>query len=252
MSKSIYSGNYTRAFLSKRVSPSDSIEQTFYSESIEVGEGEGCYIYSFKENKLIFSKGMDTFFNVSPEEINIVFLNSVYQEDFTKFVNEYYDRLLLYLYNNNENIKDFSSNLIVKAKGLESSILVNIRILKTDANGNLVSIIGKIKKVDEVRTTNVVQYSLKGISDTNFTDKINFDLDHKLCISEINIDLLELMDAGKSQKEISESLTINEEELTKRISQLLNRFEVNSNEELIKFAKNNFIIPSQFEAFNFN
>ena len=60
MALSKYTGNYTKAFLSTDVSPSDSIEHTYYNNLIEVGENEACYIYSFKENrKSLMSSGLE-------------------------------------------------------------------------------------------------------------------------------------------------------------------------------------------------
>ena len=250
MSKSIYSGNYTKAFLSTKVSPSDSIEQSFYNELIEVGEGEGCYIYSFKENKLIFSKGLDVMFGIVTEEVNMVLLNSIYEKEFTVFVDEYYDRLLLYLYNNNKQLKDFSSSIIIKVKDYEFPVYVNIKVLKTDANGNLVSIIGIVKRMAELKTTNVVQYSLKGVADQNFTDKVNFGLDHNLCISEDNIKLIELIEKDETKETISKTLSTSTESIQNRLKDLYRRFNVNSEKDLVEFAKTNFIIPNQFEIFN--
>ena len=86
MGKSIYSGNYTKAFLSTKVSSADSIEQSYYNDSIEVSEGEGCYIYSFKENKLMFSKGIDKCLELISENL------STSTESIQKSIDELYRR----------------------------------------------------------------------------------------------------------------------------------------------------------------
>lgn len=247
MKKSKYSGNYTKAFLSSDVSPLDSIEQTYYSNTIKLEENEAGYIYSFKDNKLIFSKGMDSLFGVDIKDVNILWLNEIYHSDFQSFVNEYHDRLLLYLYNHNQNLTGFLSRIIIKTSLFETPLMLTIKVLKTDEGGNLISILGIVKKSELFKTSKVVQYSLDGIEDEHFMNKINFSLDFEQCISEKNIELLELLESKMSKSEIALKLGLNEIEISIRISNLKKRFEISSRQELIEFAVKNNLIPNQFK-----
>lgn len=250
MALSKYTGNYTKAFLSTDVSPSNSIEHTYYNNLIEVGENEACYIYSFKENKLIFTKQIDALFGIPKESLNMVLLNSIFEKDFNLFFKEFHDRLLLYLYNNKDHIQSFSCSYITRIKKFKFPILVNLKFLKTDDSGNLVSIIGRIKRHENLKTTKVIQYSLNGDFEEKFTNRINFGIDHSLCISEKNINLLEILESDKSLDKASETLSITKEEISRRISQLNDRYDLKSLDELLEFSKANFLIPNQFKIFN--
>ncbi len=221
MALSKYTGNYTKAFLSTDVSPSDSIEHTYYNNLIEVGENEACYIYSFKENKLIFTKQIDALFGIPKESLNMVLLNSIFEKDFNLFFKEFHDRLLLYLYNNKDHIQSFSCSYITR-----------------------------IKRHENLKTTKVIQYSLNGDFEEKFTNRINFGIDHSLCISEKNINLLEILESDKSLDKASETLSITKEEISRRISQLNDRYDLKSLDELLEFSKANFLIPNQFKIFN--
>ncbi len=249
MSKSKFSGNYTKAFLSKKVSSADSAEQLHYDKTIDIKENEATYIYSFKENKLVFSKGLESLHNIKSEEINIFFIRNLIAEHFLNFSNEYHDRLLLHIYNN-KNIENFSTNIILNYNTFDTPVLLNIKVFETDDNGNLLSVISKAIKSEKLKTTKVVQYSLNGSFQEEFNNEINFNLDHKLCISEKNIELIELLEKGKSVEDIATLLSVPVDSIMVRISNLFKRFDVTNNKDLIQFAKTNFLIPNQFKIFS--
>ena len=250
MSISKYSGNYTKAFLSEKKSSDSSIEATFVDKTIHREKNEAVHIYSFKENKLIYAKGFKEILGLEENEINILNLNSLVTEVFKQFLNEYHDRALLYLYNNNENLDTLSSSVILKVFGLDYPLFLNIKVFKTDDNGNLISIIGRIKFAESLKTTEVVQYDLSGNFDKDFLFKMNHNLDFKSRISKTEITILENIEKELSITEIAKKHTIGVEELETIIENIHSRFGTKSNEELINFALKNHLLPNQFNLFN--
>jgi DNA-binding CsgD family transcriptional regulator len=244
-----YTGKYTQAFLSDKKMKANSIEADFFNKKIEVKPNEALYIYSFKGNKMLFTKGFEAVLNKKDNDISIVDLNSMHTPHFEEFMYEFNDRLLLFLYNNNENIETFSSNVIIKIKGVDTALMLNTKVYKTDENGNLISIIGRNTLDKKLNTTDVIQYSLIGDFKEDFLDTINNDLNFTRCISLFNIKIISLFEEGKQSNEVSKILNISEEKINTNIEKLLKRFELLNLNELIEFSKSNCLIPSQFDNY---
>lgn len=244
-----YTGKYTQAFLSDSTVRAESIETDYFNNIIDLKPNEAVYIYSFKGNKLLFVKGFEKLLNIKDEELSIIELNSHYTTDFKSFIDEYHDRLLLFLYNNNQNIESFSSHAILKVKDSDIPFMLNIKVHKTDNNGNLVSIIGRCTFDPNIRTSDIVQYSLKGDFDPDFLNTINNKLHYKKCISLENIKLIELLDSETKLEEISSKLELSEDSIKIKIDNLIEKFNLKNKAELISFAKDNHLIPNQFLNF---
>lgn len=240
-----FTGNYVRAFLSDDSSSEESLERSFFEKLIERQEDEAVYIYSFKENKLQYASGCNTIFGIDDSEVNIILLNELYKKEFAEFTNEYHDRILLYAYNNNKNLYTFSSKVIVKVKNFETPLLLHIKILKTDQNGNLVSIIGRIKKSKTIQITEIVQYGFEGDLDPDFLFKINHKLDFKNCVSHKMIEILEGIKKNKSIKQIAKSVGYKESTVENLIASFKKNFELKSEKEILDFAEKNYLLPSQ-------
>ena len=136
MSKSKFSGDYTKAFLSKDRSKEGSKDTIYFDKTLEIAENEAVNVFSFKENKLLFAKGFEKLLGRELEEIDILQLNSLYDTVFKEFTNEYHDRMLLYLHTNNKNLESLSSTIIVKAQGIDTPFILNVKVYETDENGN--------------------------------------------------------------------------------------------------------------------
>ena len=244
-----FTGKYTRAFLTDKKMKEESIEYDYYNNQIDLKDNEAAYVFSFKGNKLVFAKGFEKIFKVQKNNLSILDLNTLFTDYFESFINEYHDRLLLYLYNNNENIETFASHTIIKVKPIPQPILLTTKVFKTDDNGNLLSVIGMNTFDPDLKTTDVIQYSLSGDIKPDFMDNINQNLDFKMCISHYNIKIIEELEMKKSSSEIATQLNISEEKLATILNNLLVKFELKDNQELIEFAKKNYLIPNQFDKY---
>ena len=122
-----YNGKYTQAFLSDAKIKKDSIENKLLDELIKVEKDEVVWIYSLKGNKLLFVKGFEIL-NLKDEDFTSNNLNSMFTQYFQEFINEYHDRILLFLYTNI--IEYFSSSVIIKIKEIETSAILNIKIYR--------------------------------------------------------------------------------------------------------------------------
>lgn len=243
-----YTGKYTQAFLSDKISK-DSSNTDFYKERIEVKNNEAVYVYSFKGNKMVFTKGFEKITNKKDDEISILELNNLFSPHFENFINEYHDRILLFLHTNNEKNETFSSHVIIKINNFDYPVILNIKVFETDDNGNLISIIGTTTIEKRLKTSDIVQYGFKGDFNPEFVEEINNDLEFNQCVSSFNIKIIELLELKKSYTDISNKLNISEEKIKNNLNKLLKRFELKNIKELIEFAKNNYLIPNQFDKY---
>lgn len=166
---------------------------------------------------------------------------------FQKFINEYHDRILLFLYTNN--IKSCSSSVIIKIKEIETPAMFNIKIYKTDDNGNLISFIGRSKLDKSLKTADIIQYSFQGDVENDFLEEMNQKLNFNNCISLYNIKLIELLEAKKEISEIAILLNTPVEKINQNLQGLYKRFSLTGESELVKFGKDNHLIPNQFDKY---
>jgi hypothetical protein len=241
-----YNGKYTQAFLSDAKIKKDSIENKLLDELIKIEEDEVVWIYSLKGNKLLFAKGFEIL-NLKDEDITSNYLNSMFTQYFQEFINEYNDRILLFLYTNT--IEYFSSSVIIKIKEIETSAILNIKIYQTDNNGNIISFIGRSKIDNDLKTTDIVQYSFQGDVENEFLEEINQNLNFNNCISLENIKLIEFLEKKKENSEISNLLNIPIEKINQNLLRLYKRFNLKDENELVKFGKDNYLIPNQFDKY---
>ncbi len=247
MSKSKYTGKYTDAFLSEDVSDYSSILKKNLDKRLEIKNNEAVYIYSFKEKKMIFSQGFESVLNKKDDEINLKVLNSEYDELSKIFVNEYHDRALLYLHQNNLKLTSFSSRVIVKCLGIKEPLSLKIQVFKTNKKGNLDSIIGRVIKNKNLRYSDIIQYSFDGDFEEEFLFQMNHQLDFDLCISSKEIKIIELIKSLKTHQEIGRSIQYPTQKINDVIQILLLRFSLKSESDLVKFAERKMLIPNQFE-----
>jgi hypothetical protein len=241
-----YNGKYTQAFLSDAKIKKDSIENKLLDELIKVEKDEVVWIYSLKGNKLLFVKGFEIL-NLKDEDFTSNNLNSMFTQYFQEFINEYHDRILLFLYTNI--IEYFSSSVIIKIKEIETSAILNIKIYQTDNNGNIISFIGRSKIDKDLKTTDIVQYSFKGDVENEFLEEINQNLNFNNCISLEDIKLIEFLEKKKENSEISNLLNIPIEKINQNFLMLYKKFDLKDENELVKFGKDNNLIPSQFDKY---
>lgn len=250
MKKSNYTGKYTDAFLTEDVSSYDSHFDENFKKYLTLKENEAVYVYSFKENKLLFTKGFENVLEVESRAVNMQFLNSEYDELAKEFVNEYHDRALLYLYNNNHKLKTFSSSVVIKTNRVETPLLLNIQVLNTDSKGNLISIIGRVLRDPNLIYGDIIQYNLNGDLEGDFLFQMNHKLDFQKRISLREIKIIEDLEMDIPTEEIGKKIGYANHRIEEIIKLMLERFSVKTTKDLIEFAKNKQLIPNQFKNYH--
>ena len=244
-----FTGDYVNAFISDESSSQDSIERVFFEKTIDKKPGEAVYVFSFKENKLQYASGFEEIFGIKDSEVNLLMLNKLYTDDFVEFTNEYHDRILLFAYNNNNNLETFSSKEIIKIKGFDLALTLHIEILKTDENGNLVSIIGRINPNENIQISEIVQYAFEGDFDLDVLYKINHRLNYKNCVSHKMIKIIDGINKGKNSKQIARTVGYKVNIVEELIEAFKAKFNLKSESELIQFAKEKHLVPDQFRLY---
>ena len=94
-----------------------------------------------------------------------------------------------------------------------------------------------------------VQYSFQGDVENEFLEEINQNLNFNNCISLENIKLIEFLEKKKENSEISNLLNIPIEKINQNLLRLYKRFNLKDENELVKFGKDNYLIPNQFDKY---
>ncbi|MGB1041645.1 MAG: hypothetical protein ACPGVD_12280, partial [Flavobacteriales bacterium] len=157
-----FSGDYLNAFLSDAYFQEDPEQVKTLDKKIKVKKNELAYVYSFKESKLLYLKGFDTVLGINHADLNIKKIHSLFRENYVEFFKEFHDRVLLYFHNNNNSIESIGCNALVLLKDIDTPINHSVRVFETDDNGNLVSVIIRMKLNESLNIGDIIQYSITG------------------------------------------------------------------------------------------
>ena len=242
-----FSGDYLNAFLSDAYFKEDTESIKINDKKIKVSKNELAYVYSFKEGKLTYLKGFDTILGLNHTDINIKKIHFLFRENYIEFFKEFHDRVLLYFHNNNNNIESIGCNALVLLKNIETPVNHSVRVFETDNNGNLVSVIIRMKLNEKLKIGDIIQYCITGEIHEKALKEEKYFLNYKKCISKREAEIIEsFIDKEKSNKIFSKVL-LKPEEFVVVLENLIIRFGLQTKAELIEFAKENYLIPSQFK-----
>lgn len=250
MKEEEYTGDYTKAFVSETPMENNSSVAKSIKKNLKIELNEAVYIYSFKENKMIFVQGFKELFGIEDEKLNMTDMIELHTNEVSIFLNEINDKTLHQIHHKT-NYQDVKTLMIInvfnKITKQSIPVLRSIYIYESNENGNLISIIARYKKDDNLKTSNIIPYGVvsKKIKD-DFLIDINFNLNYKNAVSIYEIKIIELLEKEYNHLEIQEKLEYSEKELKKIISNLFLRFKTYSKSELINFAKKNYFLPNPF------
>lgn len=237
-------GKYTK----ERVSdiPLDITTETynFYKATIPKFVGEALYIYSFKENKMLYAHGWEELLGYKDEEITMLKIVSCTSPRHFQFSNELNDKALQFLKTKNEELEKYSFTLELEKINQNGEIVPlfsRVGVFKS-ANGNVEEIIGVSQVIKSLKHSNVMQYAAYGPDTSDFEETLNKELFDHFAISRKEKEALSLAAEGLAFKEIAYKLNVSQSAIEKRIIPLYKRFKVKSLPHLISFAHTNHIL----------
>ncbi|WP_010136733.1 helix-turn-helix domain-containing protein [Ochrovirga pacifica] len=237
-------GSHTKSLVTNI--PVDQEHPTYkhYKETLPSFPNQAVYIYSFKENRMVYAQGWEEILGYSDDEITMLTIVTITTPRFLKFSAELNDKAMMFLANQTENLEEYSFTLElekVHKNGTIVPLFSRVGIHKAD-NGQIEEIIGYSEVIKTLKLGDVMQYAAYGPKVNEFEAALNQELFQHYAISRKEREALILAAKGYAFKEIAEELGVSQSAIEKRIIPLYRRFNVKSLPHLIGFAYQNNIL----------
>ncbi|HKG05532.1 MAG TPA: LuxR C-terminal-related transcriptional regulator [Pedobacter sp.] len=238
-------GDYSRTFITDTPADLTTEKALFYKKTIPTFPEEAIYIYSFKENKMIYASGWTEVLGYEDDEINMLAIVNMSAPGFAPFSHDLNDKALKFIHGKSEDLEAYSFTIELKKihkNGTEVPIVARVGILNSE-NGKIESILGRFQVNRNLIFGKVMRYAAYGPEKEKFEEELNKILFYHLAISNKEKEALSLVAKGYSFKEIAHELSVSHSAIEKRIIPLYKRFDVKSLTHLVSFAYDNNILP---------
>lgn len=238
-------GDYSKNFITAVPADLESEQAQYFRQTIPKFPEEAIYIYSFKENRMIFARGWEEVVGYQDDEINMLAIVNMSAPEFAPFSHDLNDKALQFIHKKTENLEDYSFTIELKKihkDGTLVPIIVRVGVFSSN-NGHIESIIGRFQINRSLIFGRVMRYAAYGPEKEKFEEELNKVLFKHLAISNKEKEALSLVAKGYSFKEIAHELKVSHSAIEKRIIPLYKRFDVKSLTHLVSFAYDNFILP---------
>ena len=238
-------GDYSRNFITAVPADLESEQAKYFRQTIPKFPEEAVYIYSFKENRMIFARGWEEVVGYQDDEINMLAIVNMSAPEYAPFSHDLNDKALQFIHRKTENLEEYSFTIELKKIHKDGSlvpIIVRVRVFSSE-NGHIESIIGRFQINRSLIFGRVMRYAAYGPEKEKFEEELNKVLFSHLAISNKEKEALSLVAKGYSFKEIAHELKVSHSAIEKRIIPLYKRFDVKSLTHLVSFAYDNFILP---------
>jgi DNA-binding CsgD family transcriptional regulator len=216
-----------------------------YKKTIPRFPEEAVYIYSFKENRMIYADGWMEVLGYRDDEISMLAIVNASAPAFAPFSNELNDKALRFIMDKREQLDKYSFSIELKKihkNGSEVPVVARVGVYGVE-NGRVVSIIGNFRVNRSITFGKVMRYAAYGPEKNEFEEELNKTLFYHLAISDKEKQAVALAAKGLSFKQIAKNLGISVSAVDKRIIPLYKRFGVHSLSHLISFCYDNHILP---------
>ena len=238
-------GDYSRNFITEVPANLEEEQAQYFRQTIPKFPEEAVYIYSFKENRMIFARGWEEVVGYKDDEINMLAIVNMSAPEYAPFSHDLNDKALQFIHKKTENLEDYSFTIELKKIHKDGSlvpIIARVGVFKSE-NGHIESIIGRFQINRSLIFGRVMRYAAYGPEKEKFEEELNKVLFSHLAISNKEKEALSLVAKGYSFKEIAHELKVSHSAIEKRIIPLYKRFDVKSLTHLVSFAYDNFILP---------
>lgn len=238
-------GDYARTFITDIPADLESKEALFFKQTIPRFPEEAIYIYSFKQNRMIFASGWEDVVGYKDNEINMLAIVNMSAPEFAPFSHDLNDKALKFIHSKTKKLEEYSFTIELKKvhkNGNEVPIVARVGVFDSE-NGEVSSIIGRFQINRNLIFGKVMRYAAYGPEKEKFEEELNKILFYHLAISNKEKEALSLVAKGYSFKEIANELNVSHSAIEKRIIPLYKRFNVKSLTHLVSFAYDNNILP---------
>jgi len=216
----------------------------YYKKTLPHFGGEAIYVYSFKENRMVYAHGWLELLGYKDDEIGLLKIVNSTSPRFKDFSNELNNKGLKFLHNLNEEVEKYSFTLEtekIHKEGHIVSVFSRVGVLKA-ANGRIEELIGVSQVIENIKHGEIMQFAAYGPDKSGFEETLSKELFTYYVISRKEKEALKLAAEGLAFKEIAKKLNVSASAIEKRIIPMYKRFNVHSLSHLISFAHTNHIL----------
>ncbi|WP_276089942.1 LuxR C-terminal-related transcriptional regulator [Pedobacter sp. JY14-1] len=238
-------GDYSRMFITDIPADLESEQAQYFKRTIPKFPEEAIYIYSFKENRMVFASGWEEVVGYRDDEINMLAIVNMSAPEFAPFSHDLNDKALKFIHGKNEDLESYSFTIELKKihkNGSEVPVVARVGVFSSE-EGKVTAIIGRFQVNRNLIFGRVMRYAAFGPEKEKFEEELNKALFYHLAISDKEKEALSMVSRGFSFKEIAYELNVSHSAIEKRIIPLYKRFEVKSLTHLVSFAYDNNILP---------
>ncbi|UFH51937.1 LuxR C-terminal-related transcriptional regulator [Spirosoma sp. KNUC1025] len=238
-------GEYTNKIISDMPADLSSEQARYFKQTIQRFPEEAIYIYSFKENRLLYADGWEEILGYKDDEISLSTIVNSTSSEYAQFSMELNDKALKFIFKKSENLEKYSFQIELKKihkNGTPIPLIVKVGVFRAE-NGQLTEMIGRNQVNHSITLGTIMRYAAYGPDISEFEDELNKELFRHYAISEKEKQALALVAKGFAFKEIAAHVNISQSAVEKRILPLYKRFGVKSLSHLITFAYDNHILP---------
>jgi DNA-binding CsgD family transcriptional regulator len=238
-------GEYSKSFITDIPADISGEEYLLFQKTIPKFPDEAIYIYSFKQNKMIFAYGWEEVLGYRDDEITMLIIVSITSAEYAPFSNELNDKALMFIQSKKEDLEKYSFTIELKKihkNGTHVPLISRVGVLKSE-NGNVTEIIGRSQIARSIKFGKVMRYAAYGPEKSEFEEELNKVLFQYHAISRKEKEALALVATGHSFKEIANLFNVSQSAIEKRIIPMYKRFDVRSLTHLVSFAYDNHILP---------
>ncbi|MFN8243885.1 MAG: LuxR C-terminal-related transcriptional regulator [Ferruginibacter sp.] len=236
---------YWKSLISDEPADLSSAAARHFQQTIPRFPDEAVYIYSFKENRMIYASGWEEILGYRDDEINMLLIVNLSTPRFAPFSEEVNRKALKFILSKTEQLEKYSFSIELKKRhknGAEVPIIARVGVYEVE-NNRVVSIIGNFRVDHSLYFGKVMRYAAYGPEREEFELELDQTLFYEMAISNKEKEALALAAAGYSFKEMADELGVSVSAIEKRINPLYKRFNVKSLAHLVAFAYENHILP---------
>jgi DNA-binding CsgD family transcriptional regulator len=238
-------GEFSKSMITAVPADLNSLRALEIKKSIQRFPEEAIYVYSFKENKMVYADGWEEVLGYKDDEINMLEIISITAQEYALFSNELNDKALLFILNKTDDLEKYSFAIELKKihkNGTPIPLIVRVGVYSSE-NGKVREIIGRNQINHSITLGKIMRYAAYGPEKSEFEEELSKELFIHLAISQKEKEALSLVAKGYSFKEIASYFKVSHSAIQKRILPLYKRFDVKSSAHLITFAYANHILP---------
>ncbi len=217
-----------------------------FSKTIKRFPEEAIYIYSFKENRLVFASGWEEILGYKDNEIDLQTIVKQTDPAHAPFAYDLNDQAIKFILGSTFRMMEYYFTMEINKihkNGSFVPMMVKLGIYSVHEDGSVKEAIGRFQINRGLRFGKVIRYASYGPNKNEFEEALNKALFKHFAISEKEKEALSFIANGLTFKEIAVQLGLSISAVEKRIFPMYKRFNVNGLPHLISFAYENFILP---------